>query len=116
MTNSESKFYNTSLKMNHAMMLLLQEKNFLEISVAELCDKAKVDRTTFYSHYKNTLDLFKEIIDRKTEKLYQLYDFFQDGKNIFCTAVAFFVNRKYLVELFSFLNCVKFSHNLTSFF
>ena len=45
-----------------AFMALLEEKNYDEITVNELCDRAGVRRTTFYKHYKDKL--FKTPISR----------------------------------------------------
>ena len=38
-----------------ALIKLLKEKTIHEISVRELCDKAGVNRSTFYNHYKSQL-------------------------------------------------------------
>lgn len=60
MGRSETKFKNIANKMNFALVELLKEKDFAEISVSEICQKAEVNRSTFYSHYVNTVDLLHE--------------------------------------------------------
>ena len=60
MNRSAAKFYNTAVKMNKALLELLQTKEFAEISIREICEKAGVNRSTFYSHYDNTYDLLQE--------------------------------------------------------
>ncbi len=60
MGKSEAKYQNTALKMDKAMLKLLEIKDFLEISVAEICREAGVNRSTFYHHYLNTSELLKE--------------------------------------------------------
>lgn len=48
--------------MKNAMMDLLREKNNVEkISVKELCERAELNRSTFYAHYSEPKDLFEEI-------------------------------------------------------
>ncbi len=60
MNKSEVKYQNTAIKMDKAMLKLLEEKDFLDISVSEICREAGVNRSTFYDHYLNTYDLLKE--------------------------------------------------------
>ncbi len=42
---------------------LLWEKPLEKITVKELCEKADVNRGTFYSHYSDQFDLFEEIVE-----------------------------------------------------
>lgn len=60
MNKSESKYFNTAVKMNKALISLLEEKAFEYITVSEICKKAGVNRSTFYLHYENTNDLLEE--------------------------------------------------------
>ena len=57
MNKSESKYFNTALLMDEALLFLLEKKDFEFISVKEVCDKAGVNRSTFYLHYENMDDL-----------------------------------------------------------
>ncbi|MCD7728826.1 MAG: TetR/AcrR family transcriptional regulator [Clostridia bacterium] len=61
MNRAQSKFHNTSIKMQNALVQLLDEKSFNNISVSDICKKAEVNRSTFYSHYENVYELLKEI-------------------------------------------------------
>ncbi len=60
MNKSESKYFNTAKKMDEALISLLEEKAFEYITVSEICKKASVNRSTFYLHYENTVDLLAE--------------------------------------------------------
>ena len=60
MNKSESKYFNTAKKMDKALISLLEEKTFEYITVSEICKKANVNRSTFYLHYENTMDLLNE--------------------------------------------------------
>ena len=55
-----SKYATTAVRMDQAMLALLQKKTFEEISVSELCKEAGVNRSTFYQHYRNTSELLEE--------------------------------------------------------
>ena len=46
--------------MDKALIALLEEKPFEYITVREICQKAEVNRSTFYLHYENTRDLLDE--------------------------------------------------------
>ncbi len=60
MNKNESKYFNTAIKMDEALIALLENKDFEYISIKEICEVAGVNRSTFYLHYENTSDLLKE--------------------------------------------------------
>lgn len=60
MNKSESKYFNTALRFNKALLALLERKEFSYITIREICQEAGVNRSTFYLHYENTADLLKE--------------------------------------------------------
>lgn len=62
MDRSQSKYFHTAAKMDEAMIALLNEKDFEYITVKEICQKAGVNRSTFYLHYENTRDLLEETV------------------------------------------------------
>ena len=68
MNKNESKYFNTAIRMDEALITLLEKKDFEYITIKEICDTAGVNRSTFYLHYDNTSDLLKEttryIIDK----------------------------------------------------
>ena len=60
MNKSESKYFNTAIRFNKALLSLLEKKAFEYITISEICETAEVHRSTFYLHYENTSDLLKE--------------------------------------------------------
>ena len=60
MNKNESKYFNTAVKMDKALITLLENKDFEYISIKEICETAGVNRSTFYLHYENIADLLKE--------------------------------------------------------
>lgn len=60
MNRSESKYFNTAVKMNEALIALLEVKDFAYITVSEICKTAGVNRSTFYLHYETVGDLLEE--------------------------------------------------------
>ena len=86
MNKSESKYFNTALLMNKALLMLLEKKDINEITIKEICEKAGVNRTTFYLHYQNIDDLFQETIDlinsefQKSFKMKDVKSIIKQGK------------------------------------
>ena len=107
MNKSESKYFNTAIKFDKALLSLLEKKPFEYITISEICEKAEVNRSTFYLHYENTADLLKEAT------AYMLNDFLSyfdvDTKNITtqyknCDLQELnFINEKYLHPYLSFI-------------
>lgn len=71
MNKNESKYFNTALKMNDALVALLERKDFDYITVKDICKEANVNRSTFYLHYSNTYDLLQELIEGLTKSFYE---------------------------------------------
>ena len=51
------------------LVLLMKEKSFEEIKVSDICKKALINRSTFYSHYSDKYELFMELIDALKDNL-----------------------------------------------
>lgn len=67
MNKQENRYAATASLMDEAL-LLLEQKYFDRITVKELCQKAGVNRTTFYLHYETMNDLLEETIDLINER------------------------------------------------
>ena len=74
MNKSESKYYNTALLMNQALIELLNKKDFEYITIKEICKKAGVNRSTFYLHYETINDLLVECIENINKKFVTYFD------------------------------------------
>ena len=46
--------------MDEAFLILLEKKDYDYITIKEICEKAGVNRSTFYLHYETLDDLLKE--------------------------------------------------------
>lgn len=62
MKKSESRYFHTAVRMDQAFLELLDRKDMEYITVKEICEKAGVNRSTFYLHYENIGDLLSESI------------------------------------------------------
>lgn len=97
----------------NSMFELLKEKNFEDISITELCNKAELARKTFYRNFKSKEDVIKKSIDMmfrefsnevhidkdiEAEKLaYEYFKFWYRRKE--------FLNLIFENNLFNIVNC-----------
>ena len=73
MNKNESKYFNTASKMDEALIALLEKKDFEYITIKEICELAGVNRSTFYLHYDNTVDLLQETTRYILDKHFSYY-------------------------------------------
>jgi hypothetical protein len=81
MNKNESKYFNTAIKMDKALIKLIEKKDFEYITIKEICETAQVNRSTFYLHYNNTSDLLKETTKYITDG-YNFSSTFQYAENL----------------------------------
>lgn len=72
--NNEQKNTYVKRQMTAALLRLLKEKNFADISVSELTSAAKVGRVSFYRNYRNKEDVLKSESDRLVKEWGELYE------------------------------------------
>ena len=60
--------------MDEALILLLEKKEYPFITVKEICEKAGVNRSTFYLHYETIDDLLTECIEYTGNKIQKKYN------------------------------------------
>ncbi len=104
MNKSEAKFHNTAVKMDGALVKLLEQKEFKEISIREICEEAGVNRSTFYAHYDNLYDLLKETQERAVSDFFA--SFSGKVKTDFSKMTAeelIFISPQYLVPYLTFI-------------
>ena len=107
MNRNESKYFNTAIRMDEALITLLEKKDFDYISIKEICEEAGVNRSTFYLHYENTADLLKETTRYILDKHMTYYAYDTDGiTNRFEHAKKrdlVFIKEKYVVPYLTFI-------------
>lgn len=89
MNKSESKYFNTAAKMDEALIFLLEKKDLEYITVKEICEKAGVNRSTFYLHYETISDLVNEAQDLifiSRDYLLPYLQFIKDNKKVYRAA------------------------------
>ncbi len=107
MNKNESKYFNTAVKMDEALLTLLEKKDFEYITIKEICDTAGVNRSTFYLHYENTRDLLKEATRYIIDKHLGYYEVDQQRISLQFEACKreelLFITDKYLIPYLTFI-------------
>ncbi len=74
MNKNESKYFNTAILFDEALIYLLENKDIEYITIKEICNKAGVNRSTFYLHYETMNDLLNETINMIEKKFYSSFN------------------------------------------
>ncbi|MEK3850480.1 TetR family transcriptional regulator [Paenibacillus sp. FSL R7-0340] len=50
------------MAIERALIELLQQHDFKDITIKKICDQSLIGRSTFYSHYLDKYDLLEKIV------------------------------------------------------
>ncbi|MCM3024665.1 TetR/AcrR family transcriptional regulator [Bacillus ginsengihumi] len=73
MSQIDLRIVKTKEALHNTLLELLNEKALEDISISEICRKAKINRGTFYLHYNQIEDLFEEYFKEITADLARSY-------------------------------------------
>lgn len=74
MNKNESKYFNTAILFDEALIYLLEKKDIEYITIKEICNEAGVNRSTFYLHYENINDLVEETMNYINEEFMKYFN------------------------------------------
>lgn len=57
--------------LSNALLTLLEKHSIDEITIHDICEKAMVHRTTFYTHFNDKYDLFAYMLSKVREEIYE---------------------------------------------
>ncbi len=105
MSKSETKYRNAAIKMNNALFELLEEKSFQDITITNICERANVNRSTFYAHYDNLVDLLEESKNNLFSSFLKKYEQLLTIKDIAKLSLenSIFITSKYLIPYLEFI-------------
>lgn len=109
MNKAESKYFYTARLMGEALLILLEKKDIDYITIKEICEKAGVNRSTFYLHYDTIDDLFKETIERLNDEFISSFEL-KDAKPLIKIADKedmIFIKKEFLEPYLEFVKANK---------
>ena len=65
MNKAESKYFNTAIRFDKALLSLLEKKPFDKITVTDIVETCGINRNTFYYYYSDIYDLLEEIFKKE---------------------------------------------------
>lgn len=105
------KVINTKRKLSKSLISLLTSKSITEIDVSELCEKAGINRTTFYKHYTSLYHLLDELIVQFFKRIETLFLSLSSGENT-TSKVAYLL--KYLKQNREFVTIIMNNNSFSS--
>lgn len=105
------KVINTKRKLSKSLISLLTSKSITEIDVSELCEKAGINRTTFYKHYASLYHLLDELIVQFFKRIETLFLSLSSGENT-TSKVAYLL--KYLKQNREFVTIIMNNNSFSS--
>lgn len=105
------KVINTKRKLSKSLISLLNSKSITEIDVSELCEKAGINRTTFYKHYASLYHLLDELIVQFFKRIETLFLSLSSGENT-TSKVAYLL--KYLKQNREFVTIIMNNNSFSS--
>ena len=86
MNKNESKYFNTAILFDEALIYLLEKNDVEYITIKEICTKAGVNRSTFYLHYESISDLIEETMNYINKKF---VDYFNENSKDFIEKIKY---------------------------
>ena len=103
MNKSESKYRNTALLMDEALLLLLEKKEYEFITVTEICKKAGVNRTTFYLHYESMDDLLYETLGMINDRFRKVFNNEVIDPTLLAKEKLFLIDDNHIIPYLNFI-------------
>lgn len=72
-TRNNQRFRDMDKKLKEAMLTLLKDMDFEKITVKMICEKAEVNRSTFYAHYADIYEIMEQMENHLNEELLESY-------------------------------------------
>ncbi len=79
--NEDKRIVKTKQNLKNALLELLDEKPFEQITVKEICEKSSTSRITFYTHYTDKYELLDTIVQEYVSSAVHEYERLQKENN-----------------------------------
>ena len=76
-TKYNKRYKSNSKKIEETFLALMYNHTYEEITISKLCEKAGINRSTFYAHYDDINDLIIKIESRFANSMTMIFDYGQ---------------------------------------
>lgn len=113
----QTRHTETKNHIKRALSELLTQKHLEQISVTEICKTAKINRGTFYLHYKDKYDMMEKIREEKLSNLYRLItqENLSFSKEIICETLQYIQQDIAFLRVLATISYVNFSPVMRDF-
>lgn len=78
-TKNNQRFRDTEIRMEAAMLDIMKHTDFDKITVRKICEKAEVNRSTFYAHFIDIYDMLDKMEAELSRDLLKRYPIQSEG-------------------------------------
>ncbi|MEQ9809989.1 TetR/AcrR family transcriptional regulator [Streptococcus jiangjianxini] len=110
---TETKYY-----IKTALIILLKEKRFEDISISDITRRAGINRGTFYLHYKDKYDMMSQFKEEMLSDLYSILkkgDIETDINTILINTFSYVQDNFEYIEAISTISFINFSETIKKF-
>ena len=68
---NNQRFHDTEIRMEAVMLELMKTTEFEKITVKKICEKSRVNRSTFYAHFSDINDMMDKMEQKLRKELLQ---------------------------------------------
>lgn len=111
-TKNNKRYKAGNEKIETAFLLLLYNRGYEDIKISDICEKAEINRSTFYAHYDDINDLIVKIESKFANSMSVIFDYGlrQDNK-AFEEMFEFIKKNKYFYKAFLNIPYVSLAEN-----
>lgn len=98
---NNQRYKSSSEKIETAFLSLILKGNYENISISQICESAKINRSTFYSHYDGINDLVVKIESKFANSMASIFNFGErQTHEAFIEMFTFVKENKYFYKAF----------------
>lgn len=94
MNSFDARVRYTKMVIEESFLELLRQKPVSKITVTELCQKAQINRATFYKHYMDVPDLLEKLEEQLLEQIRSFFEEHPAPLEIFLTDMLRYMQRE----------------------
>ena len=94
MNSFDARVRYTRMMIEKNFLELLEEKPVYKITVTELCQRAQINRATFYKHYLDVPDLLEKLEERLFEQIRLAFRDHATGMDVFLTDMLYYMQQE----------------------